>query len=121
MLDLLEALQGFLPDAPDPRAPQGTFVHWVIYDIPATTTSLPEGMSSKTLPQGAHEGLNDWKRIGYGGPCPPTGRHRYFHKVYALDGALGDLGHPSKGVLENVMKGHVIAHAELVGTYQKGQ
>jgi Raf kinase inhibitor-like YbhB/YbcL family protein len=109
------------PDAPDPAAPQGTWVHWVLYDIPATTTSLPEGTSSKTLPPGTHEGLNDWKRIGYGGPCPPVGRHRYFHKVYALDVALGDLGHPSKAVLENVMKGHVLAQAQWVGTYQKGQ
>jgi Raf kinase inhibitor-like YbhB/YbcL family protein len=109
------------PDAPDPRAPQGTWVHWVVYDIPATTTSLPEGTSAKSLPPGTHEGLNDFKRIGYGGPCPPIGRHRYFHKIYALDVALGDLGHPSKAVLENVMKGHVIAHAELFGTYQKGQ
>ncbi len=109
------------PDAPDPAAPQGTWVHWVLYDVPATTTALPEGSSSKTLPPGSREGLNDWKRIGYGGPCPPVGRHRYFHKVYALDVALGDLGHPSKSVLENVMKGHVLAQAQLVGTYQKGQ
>jgi len=109
------------PDAPDPKAPKTTWVHWVLYDIPPTTTKLSEGTTSKTLPPGAREGLNDWKRTGYGAPCPPTGRHRYFHKVYALDVLLGDMGHPTKAVVENAMKGHVIAQAQLVGTYQKGQ
>ena len=108
------------PDAPDPRAPKMTWVHWVLYDIPAATTALPEGTSSKSLPAGTREGVNDWKRTGYGGPCPPVGRHRYFHKIYALDVTLGDLGNPSKGTVENSMKGHILAQGQLVGTYQKG-
>lgn len=107
------------PDAPDPAAPKMTWVHWVLYNIPATTRSLPEGVSSKALPVGTFEGLNDWKRPGYGGPCPPTGRHRYFHKLYALDTILPDLNRPSKAVLEKAMKGHILAQAELIGKYQK--
>ncbi len=104
------------PDAPDPKAPQTTWVHWVAYNIPATAASLPEG---GTLPAGAREGLNDWKRPGYGGPCPPVGRHRYFFKLYALDTELPDLATPTKAVLEKAMEGHLLAKAELVGTYQK--
>jgi Raf kinase inhibitor-like YbhB/YbcL family protein len=107
------------PDAPDPKAPKTTWVHWVVYDIPAAVTSLPKD-AAKKLPQGTREGLNDWKRAGYGGPCPPVGRHRYFHKLYALDTTLGDLGQPNKAALERAMEGHVLAKAELVGTYQKG-
>jgi Raf kinase inhibitor-like YbhB/YbcL family protein len=105
------------PDAPDPAAPQMTWVHWVLYNLPASASSLPEG--GRPLPAGTLEGLNDWKRTGYGGPCPPIGRHRYFHKLYALDSVLPDLGRPSKAKLEAQIKGHVIAQAELVGTYQK--
>ena len=104
------------PDAPDPKAPQTTWVHWVAYNLPATTTSLSEGGQ---LPGGGRDGLNDWKRPGYNGPCPPVGRHRYFFKLYALDVALPDLARPSKAVLEKAMEGHVLARAELVGTYQK--
>jgi len=107
------------PDAPDPRAPKMTWVHWVLYNIPATATGLPEGVERKDLPEGTREGLNDWKRTGYGGPCPPVGRHRYFHKLYALDAVLSDLGTPTKALLEKSMEGHVLAKAELVGTYQK--
>ena len=106
------------PDAPDPAAPQMTWVHWVLYDIPASTSALAEG-GAKNLPAGTREGQNDWKRTGYGGPCPPIGRHRYFHKLYALDVVLPDLGTPSKAQLETAMQGHVLAEAELVGTYQK--
>jgi phosphatidylethanolamine-binding protein (PEBP) family uncharacterized protein len=72
------------------------------------------------LPKGTREGLNDWKRTGYGAPCPPVGRHRYLHKLYALDVTLGDLGRPTKARLETAMQGHVLAQAELVGTYQRG-
>jgi hypothetical protein len=107
------------PDAPDPAAPKMTWVHWVLYDIPADAAGLAEGV--RALPAGTREGVNDWKRTGYGGPCPPIGRHRYFHKLYALDTTLGDLGRPTKAKLEAAMKGHVIAHAQLVGTYQKGR
>jgi Raf kinase inhibitor-like YbhB/YbcL family protein len=105
------------PDAPDPRAPQTTWVHWVLYNLPPTAEGLPEGVSS--LPGGTREGLNDWKRTGYGGPCPPIGRHRYFHKLYALDAVLPDLGSPTKAQLEQAVAGHVLTKAELVGTYEK--
>ncbi|MCC7017602.1 MAG: YbhB/YbcL family Raf kinase inhibitor-like protein, partial [Rhodospirillales bacterium] len=107
------------PDAPDPKAPKMTWVHWVLYNIPAAAQGLPQGATSRTLPAGTREGLNDWKRTGYGGPCPPIGRHRYFHKLYALGAVLSDLGTPTKAELERAMKGHVLAHAELIGTYQK--
>src|SRR5258705_5623060 len=79
------------PDAPDPKAPKMTYVHWVLYDLPSTVTSLDED-AAKHPPQGARDGTNDFKRSGYGGPCPPIGRHRYFFKVYALDILLCDLG-----------------------------
>ncbi|WP_126445216.1 YbhB/YbcL family Raf kinase inhibitor-like protein [Sulfuricystis multivorans] len=105
------------PDAPDPAAPKMTWVHWVLYNIPPTVTGLPEAV--KTLPPGTFEGLNDWQRTGYGGPCPPIGRHRYFHKLYALDVVLPDLKHPTKAQLEKAMAGHILAEAQLVGTYQK--
>jgi len=105
------------PDAPDPAAPTTTWVHWVLYNIPTSVSALPEAASK--LPPGTLEGLNDWQRTGYGGPCPPVGRHRYFCKLYALDTVLPDLGKPSKGKLERQLKGHIIAQAELVGTYQK--
>jgi hypothetical protein len=104
------------PDAPDPAAPKTTWVHWVAFAIPAETKSLPKGGA---LPPGAKSGLNDWKKTGYGGPCPPIGRHRYFHKVYALDVSLADLQSPTKADLEKAMSGHVLAKGELVGTYQK--
>ncbi len=107
------------PDAPDPTAPKMTWVHWVLYNLPPSATGLPEGVSSKDLPAGTREGTNDWKRTGYGGPCPPIGRHRYFHKLYALDVELPDLGTPTKVEVEAAMKGHILAHAELMGTYQK--
>lgn len=107
------------PDAPDPKAPKMTYVHWVLYDIPASATALPKG--GKSLPTGTREGVNDWKRTGYGGPCPPIGRHRYFHKLYALDTQLGDLGRVTKADLERAMRGHVLAQAELVGTYQRSK
>ena len=107
------------PDAPDPKAPKMTWVHWVVYNLSAAARGLAEGASHK-LPAGALEGKNDWKRTGYGGPCPPIGRHRYFHKLYALDVELPDLHEPTKVQLEAAMKGHVLEEAELVGTYQKG-
>lgn len=107
------------PDAPDPAAPKMTWVHWVLYNIPPNASGLPEDVPSSNLPEGTLEGLNDWKRTGYGGPCPPTGRHRYFHKLYALDTALPDLGNPTKADLEKAMDGHIMEKAELIGTYQR--
>jgi Raf kinase inhibitor-like YbhB/YbcL family protein len=109
------------PDAPDPKAPRMTWVHWVLYNLPANVGALPEGVAPASLPPGTQQGLNDWKRTGYGGPCPPIGRHRYFHKLYALDTVLPDLGTATKAQVEQAMKGHVLATAELIGTYQKGQ
>jgi len=107
------------PDAPDPAAPKRTYVHWVLYNIPPECAGLPEGVKGSQLPAGTREGLNDWKRTGYGGPCPPIGRHRYFHKLHALDATLPDLDTPTKPALEAAMQGHVLARAELMGTYQK--
>ncbi len=109
------------PDAPDPRAPKMTWVHWVLYNLPASTSGLPEAVQKNALPAGTREGLNDWKRTGYGGPCPPIGRHRYFFKLYALDAALPDLGTPTKAQLEKAMQGHLLAQVELIGTYEKGK
>ncbi|HET7921276.1 MAG TPA: YbhB/YbcL family Raf kinase inhibitor-like protein [Gammaproteobacteria bacterium] len=106
------------PDAPDPAAPKMTWVHWLLYNIPAGTHEFAEG-ASRDLPSGTREGSNDWKRTGYGGPCPPIGRHRYFMKLYALDTLLPDLHTPTKPQLEAAIKDHVLAQATLMGTYQK--
>ena len=105
------------PDAPDPAAPKMTWVHWVLYNIPSVAGGLPEAVRSTALPAGTREGANDWDRTGYGGPCPPIGRHRYFHKLYALDVTLPNLGAPTKAKLEQAMAGHILAQAELIGTY----
>ena len=107
------------PDAPDPAAPKMTWVHWVLYNLPVSSVGLQEGAMTMDLPAGTREGLNDWKRTGYGGPCPPVGRHRYFHKLYALDTELPNLGNPTKARLEQAMTDHVIAEAVVVGTYQR--
>ncbi|HTM45768.1 MAG TPA: YbhB/YbcL family Raf kinase inhibitor-like protein [Polyangiaceae bacterium] len=103
------------PDAPDPAAPKRVWVHWVIYNIAAAVTSLPQGVS----PAGALDGVNDWNKPGYAGPCPPIGKHRYFHRLYALDTVLPDLKGPSKVALLQAMQGHILAQAELMGSYQK--
>jgi Raf kinase inhibitor-like YbhB/YbcL family protein len=107
------------PDAPDPKAPKTTWVHWVLYNLPPTAGQLLEAVERTALPAGTGAGLNDWQQPGYGGPCPPIGRHRYFYKLYALDALLPDLGQPSKTQLEQAMQGHVLAQAELVGKYEK--
>ena len=107
------------PDAPDPAAPKMTWVHWVLYNMPPSAAGLAQGVAPGALPAGTLQGISDFKRTGYGGPCPPIGRHRYFHKLYALDTILPDLKNPRKQDVEKAMKGHVIEHAELVGTYQK--
>jgi Raf kinase inhibitor-like YbhB/YbcL family protein len=107
------------PDAPDPAAPRMTWVHWVLYNISPSATGLAEAIVPAAMPAGTREGMNDWKRTGYGGPCPPIGRHRYFHKLYALDTLLPDLGAPDKAALERAMQGHILAGTELIGTYQR--
>lgn len=107
------------PDAPDPAAPKMTWVHWVLYNIPPTASGLPQGITPSDLPPNTLQGKNDWKRTGYGGPCPPKGRHRYFHKLYALDIELPDLHWPDKAQLEKAMAGHIIGQTELIGTYQR--
>jgi hypothetical protein len=107
------------PDAPDPAAPKMTWVHWVLYNIPATASGLPEAVEPAALPPGTCEGRNDWGRTGYGGPCPPVGRHRYMHKLYALDIALPQLDRADRTALEKAMHGRILAQATLIGTYRK--
>jgi hypothetical protein len=108
------------PDAPDPLAPRTVWVHWVLFNLPPTAAGLPEGVRRDYLPPGTREGLNDWGRPGYGGPCPPIGRHRYFHKVYALDAVLSGFGGPpTKAQIERAMEGRVLARGEIIGTYEK--
>jgi len=105
------------PDAPDPKAPKMTWVHWVLYNLPPDSDGLPEAVAE--LPPGTGEGLNDWHKTGYGGPCPPIGNHRYYHKLYALDTVLDDLERPTKADIEAAMAGHILDRAELMGTYRK--
>ncbi|HZU99546.1 MAG TPA: YbhB/YbcL family Raf kinase inhibitor-like protein [Planctomycetota bacterium] len=102
------------PDAPDPAAPKTTFVHWVVFDIPPDAKGLPEG----GLPAGAKQGKNDAGSVGYVGPAPPKGKHRYFFKLYALDTTL-NLNEPTKKDLEKAMQGHVLAQAQVMGTFQR--
>ncbi len=104
------------PDAPDPRAPKMIWVHWLVYNLPPSIMLLEEGAN---LPCNTEMGLNDWKHTKYDGPCPPIGRHRYFHKLYALDTVLDGLIKPSKADIEKAMQGHILDQAQLVGIYQK--
>ena len=107
------------PDAPDPAAPRMVWDHWILYNLPPTLGGLAEGLDPADLPPGCGQGLNSWGRTGYGGPCPPIGRHRYFHRLYALDSLLPDLGTPTKDHLLLAMDDRILAHTELVGTYLK--
>lgn len=107
------------PDAPDPNAPKMTYVHWILYNIPASVSSLKEDEAQNGIPKGTLEGINDGAHTGYRGPCPPIGRHRYFHKLYALDTIFDDLNQPNKPTLLKAMEGHVLGQATLIGTYQK--
>ena len=107
------------PDAPDPAAPKQVWVHWILYDLPSEVLALNEAMGDRVLPPGTRQGLNDRNRIGYGGPCPPVGRHRYFFRLYALDVQLGDLGTPKRKDLDRAMQNHILGEAVLMGTYQK--
>lgn len=105
----------------DPDAPAGTWVHWVVYDLPADTTSLQENVAKSQIIFGnAKQGMNDFRRIGYGGPCPPPGKpHRYFFKLYALDTMLDLKPGATKSDVLNAMEGHVLAQGQLMGTYQR--
>ena len=104
----------------DPDTPMGTWVHWVIYDIPPTAMMLAEGITrEKDLPGGGTQGINDFRRIGYGGPCPPGGTHRYFFKLYALDAMLGLKPGITKDQLLTAMRGHILGEAQLMGTYRR--
>jgi hypothetical protein len=105
----------------DPDAPVGTWVHWVIYNIPPDATELAEGVpKSETLTNGATQGMTDFKRVGYGGPCPPQGGpHRYFFKLYALDTTLSLKRGATKQELLRTMEGHILAEGQLMGTYQR--
>lgn len=113
------ALIVYDPDAPDPAHPKRIWVHWVLYNLPPNCSGLKEQIAAQALPIGTLHGVNDWGRIGYGGPCPPIGRHRYFFTLYALDTMLPDLGKPSRLQLMQAMQGHILAQTELVGTYQR--
>ena len=105
----------------DPDAPVGTWVHWVLYDLPADTRELAEGLpGSETLSNGARQGLTDFRQVGYGGPCPPPGSyHRYFFKVYALDTTLDLPPRATKAKVLEAMKGHILAEAQLIGRYKR--
>ncbi|MCB1056892.1 MAG: YbhB/YbcL family Raf kinase inhibitor-like protein [Acidobacteria bacterium] len=107
------------PDAPDPAAPKTRWVHWVLYNLPPSVQALPQALTSRELPSGAAEGLNDWNRRGYGGPCPPIGRHRYVLRLFALDTVLPDLKSPTRDKLLKAIDGHVLEEAELIGTYER--
>jgi hypothetical protein len=107
------------PDAPDPDAPKMVWVHWVLYNLPPDSQGLPEGVAAEALPEGTCEGYNDWKAPGWSGPCPPIGRHRYYFRLCALDCRLADRHHLSRPELDQMMQGHTLAEATLMGTYQK--
>ena len=107
------------PDAPDPKAPKMTWVHWLLFNIPVDCHGLEESAKSGNLPASAVEGLNDWNKLGYGGPCPPIGEDRYFFKLYALDTLLSAINNATKADIESAMEGHIIESAELMGRFQK--
>jgi hypothetical protein len=113
--------QSFALIMDDPDAPVGTWVHWVLYDLPADTKELSEDVAKQEqLSNGARQGRNDFGKIGYGGPCPPPGKpHRYFFKLYALDGKLSLKAGATKAEVERAMKGHILAQAELIGRYSR--
>jgi Raf kinase inhibitor-like YbhB/YbcL family protein len=116
-----EGVQSFALVVEDPDAPAGTWVHWVLFDVPPSTHDLAEGVPpTRTLASGARQGLNDFQRIGYGGPCPPPGRaHRYYFRLYALDKKLELPSDTTRAVLDRAMRGHVLARAELMGRYRR--
>jgi Raf kinase inhibitor-like YbhB/YbcL family protein len=104
----------------DPDAPMGTFVHWVLYNLPEETKELTENMpADKELPNGTRQGMTDFRKVGYGGPCPPSGTHRYYFKIYALDTRLDLAAGATKSQLLKAMEKHVLAQGELVGKYKR--
>lgn len=105
------------PDAPDPKAPQTIFTHWIVYNIPATANAIAEGAIDKSSE--VRFGVNDWKHAYWQGPCPPIGQHRYFYKLYALDTMLSFANSPNKSQLEKAMTEHILGTTEIVGVYQK--
>lgn len=110
--------KSFALEAEDPDAPGGTWVHWVAWNIPAEARALPEGIAKQTsLPDGTRQGRNDFERVGYGGPCPPAGTHRYVFNLYALDATLSLPATAGRGDLDKALRGHLLAKAELMGTY----
>jgi Raf kinase inhibitor-like YbhB/YbcL family protein len=112
--------QGFALIADDPDAPAGTWVHWVLYNLPVQARSLPPALSDDAeLSDGSRHGSNGWQRLGYGGPCPPSGTHRYFFRLYALDAALNLAPGETKEALLAAMEGHILAQAELMGVYTR--
>jgi Raf kinase inhibitor-like YbhB/YbcL family protein len=115
-----EGTVSFALIADDPDAPVGTWVHWVLYELPVDSRALPEAVPpDAVLPTGGRHGENSWKRLGYGGPCPPSGTHRYFFKLYALDSALDlDQGARAEQVRQ-AMEGHILAEGELMGTFSR--
>ena len=116
------ATNSFALISDDPDAPGKTWVHWVVYNLPPGTSRLEEGMpTGLELPDGARQGRTDFGRTGYGGPCPPSGTHRYFFKLYALDALLTLPPQATKAQVEAAMRGHVLAEAALMGTYRRAQ
>ena len=104
----------------DPDAPVGTWVHWVLYNLPPTIDNLPGNLPAlERLANGERQGMSDFKRLGYGGPCPPGGTHRYFFKIYALDTMLPLEGKVTKAQVEKAMEGHIVAQGQLMGRYKR--
>jgi len=116
-----QATKSFVLIADDPDAPVGTWTHWVVFDLPAQTASLPEGVpKTEDVPGGGHQGRNDFRKVGYGGPCPPPGKpHRYFFRLYALDRMLNLKGGASRQDVEQAMRTHIVDEAEMMGTYHR--
>jgi len=118
--DVPEGTRSFTIIADDPDAPVGTWIHWVLYNVPAETRALPEAVpTDASLPDASRQGKNSWGRLGYGGPCPPGGTHRYYFKLYALDTVLELPTGVSENDLLKAMKGHILSEAELMGLYSK--
>lgn len=115
-----EGTKSFALISDDPDAPAGDWVHWVLYNLPPSVTSLVENiLKEKTLENGAKQGINDFRKTGYDGPCPPGGTHRYFFKLFALDTMLEEKENMTKSDLLNVMKGHILSNAQLIGKYSR--